>query len=77
MNELKNDTKCIVCGGNAYTIEHGQPYCFGYWITWGCDYNMSMVNYDRKFYFQKKKHRDNYNAMPLENKERKKMIKYI
>ena len=77
MNELKHDTKCVVCGGNAYIIEHGQPYCFGYWITWGCYYTMSMVNYDRKFYFQKKKHRDNYNAMPLETKERKKMIKYI
>ena len=77
MYKKRNDPKTCSCGKIAYTIEHGQPQCFGMWITWGCYYTEKMVNYDRKFYFQEKKHRENYNAMPLENKDRKKMIKHI
>ena len=78
MNGLKKDDVCVVCGKKAYVLEHGTPYCYGYWATWGCYYSKEMIDYDRKYYFQTEgKNREKYNAMPLENKERKKMIKYI
>ena len=76
--KLKKDTKCACCGNDAYILEHGQPQCYGLWVTWGCHYTKEMIDYDRKFYFQTKgKHRVDYNAMPLDSKERKKTVKYI
>ena len=73
----KNQT-CTFCDKEVYEVEHGQPKCFGNWITWGCYYTKEMIDYDRKYCSQKSgKYREDYNAMPLENKERKKMIKYI
>lgn len=77
MYKKSKEPKTCGCGKIAYTVEHGQAKCFGSWITWGCHYTEEMVNYDRKFYFQEKKHREGYNAMPLDSKDRKKMIKHI
>jgi len=76
--KLKKDTKCVICGNNAYIIEYGQPHCYGYWTTWGCYYTKEMIDYDRKYYFQTGgKNREDYNAMPLDIKDRKKTIKHI
>jgi len=69
---------CVVCGKKPYALDHGKPFCYGYWITWGCHYTKEMVDYDRKYYFQTEgKNREDYNAMPLDSKERKKTIKHI
>jgi len=66
------------CGSQAYEIENGVPKCFGLWMTWGCHYTKNMTEYDRKHYYPDvHKYRQNYQAMPLDYKERKKMIKYI
>jgi len=76
--KLKKDNVCANCGKKAYVLEHNKLYCYGYWATWGCYYTKEMIDYDRKYYFQTEgKNREDYNAMPLENKERKKIIKYV
>ena len=73
----KNQT-CTFCDKEVYDYDHGQPKCFGNWITWGCYYTQKMVEHDRRhFYPTNEKHRQNYQAMPLDYKEKKKMIKYI
>tara|TARA_R100001530_G_scaffold111297_1_gene78445 strand:+ start:238 stop:579 length:342 start_codon:yes stop_codon:yes gene_type:complete len=70
--------KCAFCKKKAYKIEHGQPQCFGSWITWGCHYTEEMVEHDRKhYYITDEKYRKMYQAMPLDHKERKKIIKRI
>ena len=70
---------CAGCGNPAYTVEYGgQPVCYGMWTTWGCYYTKEMIEYDRKYYFQTEgKNRMEYNAMPLDTKERKKTVKHI
>ena len=71
---------CIGCGNPAYTVEYGsrQPVCYGMWTTWGCHYTKSMIEYDRKYCFQTEgKNRDDYVALPLDSKDRKKIIKRV
>ena len=69
---------CHGCDKPAYTVEHGQPKCFGDWVTWGCYYTKEMIEYDRKYCFQTEgKNREDYVALPLDNKERKKVIRHI
>ena len=71
---------CCGCDKPAYTIEYGteRPVCYGMWTTWGCYYTKSMIEYDRKYCFQKEgKNREDYIALPLDTKERKKIIKHI
>ena len=74
----KENQTCAFCDKEVYEVEHGQPKCFGSWITCGCYYTQKMVEYDRRHYYTNDgKYRQGYQAMPLEHKERKKMIKYI
>ena len=71
---------CSSCGEPAYTVEWGtnKPVCFGMWTTWGCHYTKSMIEYDRKYCFQTQgKNREDYVALPLDSKERKKIIRHI
>ena len=74
----KKNQICACCDKEVYEVEHGQPKCFGNWITWGCYYTQEMVEHDRRhYYITDEKYRQGYQAMPLEHKERKKMIRYI
>ena len=74
---LKSTDSCVVCGGNAYTMEHGQPICYGYWSTWGCHYKKYMIDEERKWFKLPCRHRNTYDARPLTKKERKKTIKQV
>jgi hypothetical protein len=71
---------CVGCDKPAYTVEYGtdKPVCYGLWTTWGCYYTKEMIEYDRKYCFQTEgKSRDDYVALPLDSKDRKKIIKRI
>ena len=80
MIKTKKPLTCVGCGNSAYTINYGtsQPVCYGMWVTWGCYYTKEMIDYDRKYCFQTQgKNREDYVAIPLETKERKKTIRHI
>ena len=76
-NRYVNETCVVGCGNIAYTMEHGQPHCYGHWATWGCHYSKSMIDHDRKWFKMPCRNRNTYDARPLTKKERKKTIKQI
>ena len=74
----KQNLICANCEKEAYTVENGKPKCFGLWMTWGCHYALGAVEYDRRhFYPTDNKNRAGYQAVPLDYKEKKKLIKRI
>lgn len=80
--KLKRNEKCVHCDKKAhamflFTNQVGKPYCYGYWVGWGCYYTKEMVENDVKYYRQPCRYRNNHYSRPLTNKERKKLINNI
>jgi len=75
--KMKPDEQCSMCGGHAYTIEHGQPVCYGLWTRWGCHYSAYDIEQDRKWSKTSCRKRNTYVSKILNKKERKKLIKTI